>query len=146
MARTPRSASQPQELVRVEPRAADVDEHDVRLDLGRLDLEARDLAEQRAELARPPVVVGEPLDERVECDERRGGRDARLVHARPAEPAQRACASSITCVRPARIAPIGAQSPLFRLTATVFTGAASSDTGTPSATAALKSRAPSRWT
>ena len=36
------------------------------------------------------------------------------------------CASSITCARPARIAPIGAQRPLFRLTATVFAGAASS--------------------
>ena len=32
---------QPEELVRVELRAADVDEHDVRLDLGRLDLEPR---------------------------------------------------------------------------------------------------------
>ena len=80
---------QPDEIVGIELRAADVDEHDVRLDLGRLDLETRDLLEQRAELARPPVVVGEPVDERVERDERRGGRDARLVHARPAEPAQR---------------------------------------------------------
>ena len=68
---------------------ADVDEHDVRLDLGRLDLEARDLLEQRAELARAPVVVGEPFDLRVERDERRSRRDARLVHARAAEPAQR---------------------------------------------------------
>ena len=33
------------------------------------------------------------------------------------------CASSITCARPARIVPIGAHRPLFRLTATVFTGA-----------------------
>ena len=37
------------------------------------------------------------------------------------------CASSITRARPARIVPIGAQRPLFRLTATVFTGVASSD-------------------
>ena len=41
-----------------------------------------------AELARPPVVVGEPVDERVERDECRRRRDPGLVHARPAEPAQ----------------------------------------------------------
>ena len=90
---------QPEELVREELGATDVEEHDVGLDLGRLDLDTGDLLEQRRELARPPVVVGEAVDERVECDERRGGRDTCLVDARPAEPTQRRCARarSLAC-------------------------------------------------
>ena len=47
---------------------------------------------------------------------------------------------------PARIAPIGAQRPLLSETRPCSTGAASSASGTPRATDALKSRAPSRWT
>ena len=112
----------------------------------RHDLDARDLVEQRAELACPPVIVGEPLDERVERDERRGRRDARLVHARPAEPAQR-------LVRELdHLGATGEDRPHRRAEALVQADRdrvhrrSQFAEGTPSATAALKSRAPSRWT
>ena len=49
---------------------------------------APDLRQPSARARGPPVVVRDPVDERVQPDERRGGRDARLVHARAAEPAQ----------------------------------------------------------
>ena len=82
----------------------------------------------------------------VERDERRGGGDTRLVDARPAEPTQRPM-RQLDHLRAAREdRPHRRAQPLFRLTATVFAGAASFDTGIPSATAALKSRASSRCT
>ena len=89
---------------------------------------------------------------------RRAGRRARARRGRP----RRGCppcassrrrggaratrAAAIVASSPASSAPNGAHRPLFRLSATVSTGAASAASGTPSATAAFGSRAPSRWT
>ena len=137
---------EPEELVRVELRAADVEEHDVRLDLGRLDLETRDLLEQRpSSRARRWSSASRSTSVSSATSAAAAAIPALWTLAPPSRRSV-AVRQLDHLVRPARIAPIGAHRPLFRLTATVFAGAASFDTGIPSATAALKSRAPSRWT
>ena len=100
---------QRQELVREKLGAAHVDEHDVRLDLAEVDLDARDLPEQRTQLARPPVVVRKPVDERVERDDPRGREDAGLVHARPA--ADGLLVRELDPYAPGEVVPIGAHTP-----------------------------------
>ena len=89
------------------------------------------------------MIVGEPVDH-VEGEEPGRGEDPRLVHVAPPRRFRWTRAAAIVSASPARIAPNGAHRPLFRLSATVSTGAASSASGTPSATAAFARRAPSR--
>ena len=104
-------------------------QHDVRLDLAG--------ADQPRELAGAAVVVGEPLDEAERDETRRGERCPALWIVPPPSRRTWTRAASIVAASPASSAPNGAQRPLFRLSATVSTGAASAASGTPSATAAF---------
>ncbi len=85
-ASTPRSLSWPSDLRHREAGGGHVDEDDVRL--GRPGQPGPDRGQQRGELPGAAVVVGEPVDHRVERDEACGGCDARLVHRPAAEPLQ----------------------------------------------------------
>jgi hypothetical protein len=68
-------------------RAVHLREDDVRLDPVRFDADAR-LGKALAELARPPVVLREPVAQPLPRDEPCGGEQAGLVNRRAAEPAQ----------------------------------------------------------
>ena len=104
------------------------------------------LAERVGEPARPGVVVGEPLDHRLERDDPGRGDHAGLAHAaaqpRPlrARLGDHVGAARTAASRPAR------SSPFDRQNITVSAGATSSRGATPSATAAFQMRAPSTCT
>ena len=98
------------------------------------------------ELPRPTVVVGQPVDHRLERDDAGGGGDAGLVKARGADhPEIDPCSVDDRARAGEQGAARGAQA-LPRLRDTVSTSSVRRAAGTPRATAALRSRAPSRWT
>ena len=142
-ARTP---AVPRRSTKSAGRARAVGAHDVGADVRGIDA-ARPARSQRVgEPTRAGVIVGEPLDHRLERDDP-GRRDhARLAHARrPSGPGARA-PRAITSAGPHSSEPTGAPRPFDRQNITVSAGATSSRGDVPSATAAFQMRAPSTCT
>ena len=131
-------------LVDRQPERSGIEQHEVRLDLLEVDRQARG----RERLGEPPrarVVVREPLDVVVERVDPGRRDDPRLAH-RAAEEVLAPRALAMSSREPARSAPSGQPSPFERQSVTVSNSRPDSAAGTPSATTALSSRAPSRWT
>ena len=99
---------------------------------------------RRSATPRVRVVLGEPLDVVLEGVDPGRGEDAGLAH-RAAQHARKRRAPRCRLARPGEHRPAGAPSPFESATPTRSNGAASAAASSPRATAAFKSRAPSRY-
>jgi hypothetical protein len=119
-----------------------IDLDEVRLHLLEIDPDAG-LDEALAKAACACVVVGDALDVVVERIQRGCGDDPRLAPPKKCLPRRASCISSC---EPAISAPSGQPRPFEKQSATVSNEPPMRALGTPHATAALTSRAPSRCT
>ena len=114
--------------------------------VARVDGAGEALGHGLAQAAGPSVVVGQAVDHRVEGERGRRRPGSRPGACPPPSRVRWTRASAMRSAGPASTEPTGAPRPLLMQQVTVVAGAASSATGTPRATAALNSRAPSRCT
>ena len=121
------------------------EDDDVRLNFGRVDLDAFNVRQSLCEQPGVRMIFMQPLRHLLQRDQASGGQNARLPHASAHRLTQRTCPADVLRCGLRAATPTGAHRPFERQKLTVSKPRVSVATSVFSAAAALKTRAPSRW-